>query len=130
MAGSMLIAYILPLCHLSMALRYSRTNSPRFVAGIYPLIGFKSPLELFKDPAISKSITMRTRYASSKISFGFLSPTAPSFQEFFLTDTAVSILNTCVVWLPPWRPTAYSQNLSTIFHVFSAHGVLLSELFA
>jgi hypothetical protein len=83
MAGSMLIAYILPLCHLSMALRYSRTNSPRFVAGIYPLIGFKSPLELFKDPAISKSITMRTRYTNSKTSFGFLPPTALSFQEIF-----------------------------------------------
>lgn len=71
MAGSMLIAYILPLCHLSMTLRYFRTKSPRFVAGIYPLVGFKSPLELLKDPAISKNTTVRTRVLIRKPLLGF-----------------------------------------------------------
>lgn len=37
--------------------------------------------------------------------------------------------NTCMVWLPSWCPSHFATS-KALFHAWSAHGILLSELFA
>jgi hypothetical protein len=52
MAGSILMAYMLPLCHFIGDFEVFPANPPRFVPEIYPLLGFNSPLEFLPKPAI------------------------------------------------------------------------------
>ena len=53
MTGSILIAYMLPLCHLTLTLRFSQSSPPGLLAKIYPLLGFDPLLEYELDQVTS-----------------------------------------------------------------------------
>jgi len=45
MTGSILIAYMLPLYHFSVVMRFFQSSRLGFVAKIYPFLGFESLIE-------------------------------------------------------------------------------------
>lgn len=70
MTGSMLIAYMLPLCHLTVALGFSQSNHLGFDAKIYPFLGFDRPIESYAEENYPNASTLR---ALNVLSCGTLS---------------------------------------------------------
>lgn len=67
MTGSILMAYMLPLCHFIYDFEVFPANPPRFVPEIYPFLGLNSPLEFYQNRLSQYQHIMCTKYALLRI---------------------------------------------------------------
>jgi hypothetical protein len=59
MTGNAVIASTFPLCHLSVALGFSRSSRLGFGAKIYPFLGFESHLEFLTETGYPDDVMPR-----------------------------------------------------------------------
>lgn len=76
MVACMLIAYILPLCHLSVTMGFKETKPPWSVTKIYPLLGFDPFLEVAENDYHDSSIIRAHKMLSREPSRGICPLTA------------------------------------------------------
>jgi hypothetical protein len=80
------------------------TKPPRFVAEIYPLLSFDSPLECWPGLSISIDKPRAHGLFSWESSHGIFSPTAFCYRwASYVRIMALSVTNTDRVWLPSLR---------------------------
>jgi hypothetical protein len=101
MIGSIHIAYMLPLYHLAVVMRFFQSSRLGFVAKIYPFLGFESLIEyLLKSIIPIPTYRVHTTCSLENPLLGFFPLQHIHAKELpWSSDTALN-KNTCKVWLP------------------------------
>jgi hypothetical protein len=101
MTGSIHIAYMLPLYHLAVAMRFFQSSPLGLLTKIYPFIGFESLIEY----VLEKTISILAHYVHV-MSFPenplvrFCPLQHVGVEKLPWMNVATFITNTCRVWLP------------------------------
>jgi hypothetical protein len=89
MAGIIVIASMLPLCHLLVTLRFFQPSRLGFVTKIYPLLGLDPHLEFLPRSTIPMTYTMCTWHTPRKHSHRIC---APKTRRYWRTSKDLSCL--------------------------------------
>jgi hypothetical protein len=101
MTGSIHMAYMLPLCHLTVTVRFFQSNHLGLLAKIYPLLGFEPLIEYAPETptSIPTYYVHITRSLENPL-LGFFSLQHMDIDKLPWINAAALITNTCRVWLP------------------------------